>query len=308
MELTGIYTQLGILFLLMFFGYLLGKIGVLKEVNIQNFTSFIVKVATPALIIDGMLIPLSKEKVKLAVTILIISVGIYALTYILARVLSKLMSKNAADRSVYSFAIMFSNVGFMGYPVLGALFGEEAIFMAAIYNITFNVLLYTLGIHIIKSNTEEPTKFNLKSLMNPGTIASIIGFILFLMAIKLPTFVTGSIEAVAGLCTPLSMITIGAMLSALPFKKMFNNKSIYFLTFVRLIALPVMVLGILKYGLKIDNLMLVGIPTVIAGMPVAANTAMMIKEYGNESELASQCIFLSTLLSALTIPLLAQLL
>jgi predicted permease len=308
MELKGVYTQLGILFLLMFFGYILGKIKVITSAGIEAFSKFIVKVALPAIIISGMIIPLTPEKLYKATYILMLSVATYGLAYIVAIISSKLLVKDKSERGVYSFALVFSNAGFMGYPVLQAMFGKEAIFYAAVYNMTFNILLYTLGIKLLDTGKNEKNKFSLKFLINPGIIASIIGFILFMAQLPLPQFLTGAINYVGSLCTPLSMITIGAMLSSLPLKKMLTGIKVYEFSFIRLLVLPILTVILLKIVLRVDDPWLIAVPVIVAGMPVASNTAMMAKEYGNNPEIASQTILVSTLFSCITIPLLTYLL
>lgn len=308
MELTNVYNQLGILFTLMLFGYVLGKIKVLNEQIVGSFTSFIIKVTIPAMIINGMLIPLSREKLTQGAMAFAISLGFYLLTYIVATYIPKMLTKDRKVESAYSFAIMFSNVGFMGYPVLAAIFGNDAIFIASIYNISFNVLLYTVGVKLAKGSNEPKEAFSLKLLINPGTVASLVGLVLFITSPQLPEFLVGSIDAVGGLSTPLSMIAIGAMLSDLPIANIFGKVGIYILTSIRLLVLPIMVLVVLKFIFKIQDPMLVGIPVVIAGMPVASNAAMMLRQYDGDYQFASELILISTLFSGITIPILVQML
>lgn len=308
MELKGIYTQLGILFLLMFFGYILGKIKIITSTGIEAFSKLIVKVALPAIIISGMIIPLTPEKLYKAMYILILSIATYGLAYSVAVISSKLLVENKSERGIYSFALVFSNAGFMGYPVLEAMFGKEAIFYAAVYNMTFNILLFTLGIKLLDRGKNEKNKFHFKLLINPGIIASIIGFILFTTQLPLPKFLIGAINSAGSLCTPLSMITIGAMLSNLPLKKMLTGVKVYEFSFIRLAVLPILTLLLLKNVLRIEDAWLIAVPVIIAGMPVATNAAMMAQEYENNPEIASQTILVSTLFSCITIPLLTYVL
>lgn len=308
MELTQVYSQLGILFSLMFFGYVLGKINIITSAGIEAFSKLIVKVALPALIISAMMITITPEKFNRALYILLLSVATYGLAYSVAVIASKWLVKDKSERGVYSFAIVFSNAGFMGYPVLGAMFGQEVIFYAAVYNITFNILLYTLGIKLLQTGNNEKNKISYKLLINPGIIASLIGLILFFTQMPLPGFIKGAVEYVGTLTTPLSMITIGAMLSTLPLKTMFTRIKVYEFAFIRLIILPVLTLLLLRYILKVEDSWLIGIPVIVAGMPVASNTAMMAKEYGNNPDIASQTILISTVFSCVTIPLLTYLL
>ena len=304
MDLIDVYIQLGVLFLLMLIGYILGKIKFFTPQSNAIFSKFIVNVALPAVIISGMNMPLTKESVNRAIVILGLSIVIYALTFCVAWCISRTLTADERKRGVFSFMLMFSNCGFMGYPVLGALLGQEAIFYTAIYNISFNVLLYTLGIKLLQSGKNQSTGFDGKLLINPGVVASLLGILLFVTGVRLPEFISGTIESVGSVCTPLSMIVIGSMLSLLSLKKTFGDYKIYILAIVRLLVLPFIIFTFLKYILKIEDLWLITIPVIVAGMPVASNAAMMAETYKSDGELASQGILITTLLSCISIPLL----
>lgn len=304
MELTKVYIQLGILFILMLTGYLLGKLKFFTAENNATFSKFIVNVALPAVIISGMNMPLTKENMNRALTIFGLSFIVYTLTFIIAWFIPKGLTKNNQQRGVLSFMLMFSNCAFMGYPVLGALLGQEAIFYVAIYNICFNILVYTLGIKLLETGNNQSKSFDYKLLINPGIIASLIGLILFVSGIELPAFISGSIDAIGSICTPLSMIVIGSMLSLLSLKKMFGETKIYILAIVRLFLLPFIIFTLLKYILRIEDSWLIMIPVIVAGMPVASNAAMMAEAYESDAELASQGVLITTLLSCISIPLL----
>lgn len=307
MELTKVYIQLGILVVLMLLGYLLGKLKFFSAESNTIFSKFIVNVALPAVIISSMNVPLTKENMSRALTIFGLSFLVYAVTFVVAYFAPKWFGAPNKQRGILSFMLMFSNCAFMGYPVLGALLGDEAIFYVAIYNICFNILVFTLGIKLLQLGNNQSKSFDYGFLMNPGIIATLIGLVLFITGIPLPTFITGSIEAVAGICTPLSMIVIGSMLSLLPLKKMFGQKKLYILAIIRLFLLPFIIFTLLKYILRIEDSWLVMIPVIVAGMPVASNAAMMAETYESDAELASQGILITTLLSCISIPLLIYL-
>ncbi|PHV69820.1 malate permease [Sporanaerobium hydrogeniformans] len=306
MELQNVYIQLGILFLLLIFGYLLGKLQVITEEGTQEFSSFVIKVCMPALMISGMLIPATPEKLYRGMLLLGVATVSYALAVIVGTITAHFLTKDKAKKGIYSYVITFSNCGFMGIPVLQAIFGKEIIFYVVIHNIIFNVLVYTLGVKLLSGHLEGKKAFKLNALINPGTVASIVGLILFMLNLPLPRFVTGAVDAVGGLCTPLSMIVIGAMLSELPLSQMFNNNKAYILVAIRLIILPLLTLILIKYILRVEDLFLLSIPVIIAGMPVATNAGLMAKEYGSDALLASQLIFISTLFSCISIPLLTR--
>lgn len=304
MELNGVYTQLGILFCLMSIGYVLGKTKFFTEQSNAILSSFIVKVALPAVIISSMCMPLTKEVLQRALVMLGLSLLVYTIILIAAWVLPRFMTKDEKQQGILSFSIMFSNCAFMGFPVLGALLGNEAIFYVAIYNIIFNILVYTLGIKFLERGKNQKNTFDMKLLINPGIIASLVGLIIFFGKITLPSVILGAIDSVASICTPLSMLVIGAMLSGMSIKEMFGERKIYILSLIRLIFLPFMIFILTKYILKLQDDWLIIIPVVVAGMPVASNAAMMASAYESDAKFASQVVMITTLISCISIPIL----
>ena len=306
MGFTEVYNQIGILFFLIIVGYLLGRMKMIKEDMIKNLTNFILNIALPAMIIVGMMIPRTTEKLKESLFILIIAFCTYAGSFLIARIVTSIIKPPKTHKGIFEFSLIFSNVAFMGFPVINTIFGEEAIFYAAIYNLAFVALVYTLGIYLV-SVSEEKHEINVKTIFNTGFIASLIGYIIFALDIPVPLILRGSISLIGNTTTPISMIVIGAMLSNLPLKSMFNNWRIYIISTVRVFVLPLIVLIFLKYILAIDNIMIIGVAVIVAGMPVAANAALITQEYGSEPEVASQCVFISTIMSVISIPILSLL-
>ena len=306
MDFSTVYNQIAILFLLIIVGYILGKVKIITREMIQNLTNFILEIALPALMVSGMMIPRTPQKLKESVYILIIAFATYAGSFLIAKITTRIIKPPKAHKGIFEFALVFSNVGFMGFPVLATIFGEQAIFYVAVYNIAFAILAFTLGISLV-SMSEEKYKIDIKMIFNTGVIASLIGYTIFALAIPVPEVLKGVISLVGNTTTPISMVVIGGMLSTLPLSKMFNNWRIYIIAVVRLFVLPLIVFVIFNNILRIDNMMLVGVPVIITGMPVAANAALMVQEYGSEPEVASQCIFVSTLISVISIPVLSLL-
>lgn len=306
MNFANVYNQIMILFLLMVWGYVFTKLKLITREAVDSFTTFIINIAMPALIIGGMMIPKTPEKLKASGMILLISICVYAVTFIMAKIVAKLLRVDNSKRGVYEFALMFSNVGFMGFPVIESIFGKEAIFFTAIYNIPFNILLYTIGISMV-SVSDKKSRINIKAFINSGVIASIIGFAIFLLPVTVPKPIEGVVNLVGSITTPMSMIIIGSMLASLSIKNMFGNWKVYVVSIVRVLIWPLLMYIVFRFIFNIQETMFIGVPVIIAGMPVAANAAMMVQEYGNEPEVASQCIFMTTLASVLTIPLISML-
>jgi predicted permease len=208
--------------------------------------------------------------------------------------------KSDRNIGIYQYALIFSNVTFMGYPVVRAVLGEQGIFYTAIYNLPFNLLSFTLGVYLLSKGSKD-FKFSPKELINPSLISVFLGLLLFITGLRLPTFVNNSLDLLGSVTTPISMLVIGSMLSTSSAKECFMNKKLYILCFIRLIFLPVIIY--LAFMNRIEDSLIAAIPVVITSMPTAANTAIMANQYDADVTIASQCVFMTTLFSVITIPL-----
>lgn len=306
MDFSAVYNQIITLFLLIIVGYSLGKFKIITKDMIGSLTNFILSISMPALIIAGMIIPRTPEKLRDSIATLIIAFGIMIGSLLVAKIVVKIIKPPKAHKGIYEFSLIFSNVGFMGFPVIATIFGDEAIFYAVIYNIAFVMLVYTLGVSLVNTSDQEH-KITFRTFVNPGVIGSVIGYGLFALAIPVPEMIEDVVSMVGSTTTPLSMLVTGGMLSTLPLSEMFNNWRIYVISVIRVFVLPLIVFFIFRYILQIDHMLLIGVPVIITGMPVAANAALITQEYGSAPEVASQCIFISTILSIVSIPLLSLL-
>ena len=304
MDIKNVFTQVFILFILILVGYNATKKNLIDSSLTKKLSKLIMNIFLPCMIINSMQLEYSPTILKKVLLLILISLLIYAISFLIA-IIFKAISKSKNDIGVYQFAILFSNVGFMGYPIVEAILGKDAIFYAAIFNIPFNLLIMTLGVFVIcKENNNY--SFSFKSLINPVIISIFIGLSLFILNIKLPYIINRPIELLGNITTPLSMIVIGSMLCLSSISECVRNKKLYIVSFIRLILMPILIYFILK-GIVYDKL-LFSIPIVIVSMPVASNTAILSSEYNANDKLASQLVFMSTLFSILTIPIISSIL
>lgn len=304
MDIKNVFTQVFILFILILVGYIATKKNLIDSSLTKKLSKLIMNIFLPCMIINSMQLEYSPTILKKVLLLILISLLIYAISFLIA-IIFKAISKSKNDIGVYQFAILFSNVGFMGYPIVEAILGKDAIFYAAIFNIPFNLLIMTLGVFVIcKENNNY--SFYFKSLINPVIISIFIGLSLFILNIKLPYIINRPIELLGNITTPLSMIVIGSMLCLSSISECVRNKKLYIVSFIRLILMPILIYFILK-GIVYDKL-LFSIPIVIVSMPVASNTAILSSEYNANDKLASQLVFMSTLFSIVTIPIISSIL
>ena len=304
MDIKNVFTQVFILFILILVGYIATKKNLIDSSLTKKLSKLIMNIFLPCMIINSMQLEYSPTILKKVLLLILISLLIYAISFLIA-IIFKAISKSKNDIGVYQFAILFSNVGFMGYPIVEAILGKDAIFYAAIFNIPFNLLIMTLGVFVIcKENNNY--SFYFKSLINPVIISIFIGLSLFILNIKLPYIINRPIELLGNITTPLSMIVIGSMLCLSSISECVRNKKLYIVSFIRLILMPILIYFIIK-GI-VDDKLLFTIPIVISSMPVASNTAILSSEYNANEKIASQLVFVSTLFSIITIPIIAGIL
>ena len=241
-----------------------------------------------------------------SLTMLLASSAIYAVTLVLGYFIPLLMRRLSPEsRGVHRFGMSFSNVGFMGFPVAKAYLGAESLFDVSMYNIPFQVLAFSVGVWFIAPKQEGASKRSYsKLLLNPAILSAVLGFGLFILKIKLPAFAFSFLTIVGDMTTPLAMMIIGGILSQNSLKEAVANLYNWITCAYRLIVFPLALYGVLS----LFGFASLSVPVLIGAMPVAANTSMLAEVYGGDSKTASSLVFLSTILSAVTIPLLAWLL
>ena len=196
---------------------------------------------------------------------------------------------------------IFSNIGFMGFPVISALYGNEALLYASVFLIPFNILIYTYGILALKSNDGEKEKLDLKKVLNIGVFSCFISIILSFVQLPIPSFVKTTVSMLSDLTAPLSMMVIGASMATIDIKKLFTDIRLLLFSVLKLVIVPVAGLFLLK--LFIRDQMLLGVCMVMLATPVASMTAMLSQQYDGDYELASRGVALTTILSVATMPL-----
>ena len=294
-----------VLLLCMTIDFLAGRLKLLDETACQRFSALLVNVTNPAMILYSVMegeITLTTMQVLL---ILVISIAAHGAMYVIARLTPRLLRLPAKEWGIYQFMIMFGNVGFMGFPVVRAMFGPQAVFYAAVFTLPFNMLTYTLGVKWV-SQDGKAGKFNWKLLVGPNVIASLITFGLYLIRIRLPGPIVTVTGMLADVTTPLAMLIIGSSLARMDVKSVLLDGKIYGMCAIRLLLFP-MLLWFVVSRFQTDPLIL-GLVVVEAAMPVATAATMLCVSYNGREETASKGVFVSTILSMVTIPFLMWLL
>lgn len=250
----------------------------------------------------------------------------YAVLLLVAQVLPKLLKVERESRGTYKAMTVFSNIGFMGFPVIAALYGNGALLYAALFTIPYNVLIYTYGVSAMSSQTagdkgksalaedegngqkeEKGFRMNLLlgRILNVGVIACIMTIIIYLCQIPVPGMLADTITHLSNLTAPLSMMVIGASLATINLKKLFTDVKLLIFSVIKLLVIPIA--GMLIIRQFVDNEVICGVCMVMLATPVGSMTAMLAQQYDGDYEMASKGVALTTILSVATIPLVSML-
>ncbi len=291
------------LFIIMIVGFGAYKLKFMDRDFSKKLSNFVVCVGTPFLVLGGLLGTENKSIDKLKDGMLIVLTGfcIYAFSA-LAAFLSTRAIKSKAERGIGEFALVFANTGFMGFPVLKALFGEEmGGFYGSFYLIAFNTMVWTYGIYIISKNSDTVKIKPLNIILNYGTVPCVLGVMLYMLPWQLPTVVTDAFKMVGDVTIPCSMFIIGGVIATIPFKKVFSDWKIYVLLAIKLLAMPLLAAFITSL-LPIDEFYVYFV-AIMTALPCASNTVMYAEKYDIAPEFGAKLTGLSTILSVISVPL-----
>ena len=223
MDINVIIGQMVVLFVLMGLGFLLYRVNILDLNTNSKLTSLVLSVTTPCMVLNSVLCTEKYSDSKTIFTILGIAVITYVITPFIGLFINKLLHVPSNQTGLYVFMTVFSNIGFIGYPIMKAIFGNDSVFHTSLFGMVFNIMLFTLGVYLIGIGQQGNNKLNFKNLITPGVICSFLALILYLMHIRAPKIVTDFTGMVGDMTTPLAMIIIGVTLGAMNIKKVFNE-------------------------------------------------------------------------------------
>ncbi|MBQ1193032.1 MAG: AEC family transporter [Lachnospiraceae bacterium] len=294
------------LFIMIFLGYILFKTNVFDKNFNQKLTKFLLHIALPALIINSVLEQSVKPAAETVKITFFVGIAIYLILPVIGLIVAKLIRADIKKQGLYAFMMTFSNVGFMGFPVIDAIYGSTAVFYTAIINIVFNIAAFTVGVLLLRYGGGANSKINLLKLFTPGIIFSILAVFIYVFDIRFPAIVEKTIGSIGNTTTPLAMLLMGSTLATMPLRQIFNEGKVYLFSIIKQIVIPIILFPTVKYF--VHDELLFGVVIILLMMPIATNAIMFAIEYNSDEKLAAKAVFLSTLMSLVTIPLIIFLL
>lgn len=305
MNFTIVLNQALILFIILIIGFVAGKTGIIADGASKKLSELLLHVTSPMLVLSSFFFEYSAEKMRNALLVLSLGSCFYLLCIFLSGILYR--KYDSKVKPILRFTAVFSNCGFMGLPMMKALYGDDGVFLGSFYVVAFNLFVWTFGLAMFsevkgKAGIRHSLK---KALLSPALISVYVGVVIFVFQIPVPGFVQQGVKYVGDMTLPLSMLIIGALISTAKLSSLLNDFKVYYASAVRLIMFPLIAYAIFHF---------IGTPKIVtsvivtaAAMPIAANTTIFAEMFDKDSVFASKAVTLSTMLSIITAPLIVSL-
>lgn len=292
------------LFLMIFMGYLIVKTGLVRDDDSKVLSKIILYLIVPCVIINAFQVDYTTDTVKGLLIAFAASVMTQVILLVVISVAGKLLHLNEVEvASVY-----YSNSGNLIVPIVTFILGQEWVLYGCVF---MSVQLVFLWTHCKKIISREASYDWKKIILNINMISIFIGVILFFTGIRLPEIIRNTLASVGTMIGPASMIVTGMLFAGMNLKQIFANKRVYFITFLRLIAVPLIALVLIKlsnlasFSADGNKIMLIVFLAIIT--PSASTVTQMCQVYGNDSRYASAINVMTTLLSIITMPVMVML-
>ena len=299
------------LFAIVVVGYIADKWGYMGGTFDKKLSKVVIDITCPALILSSAMTGELPDR-RYILPLLGISVLTYLLLTGVALLLPRFLTKKKDDEGVIGFAMMFGNVGFMGYPIVASIFGHEAVFYAAVLNVVNTFTVFTIGTMLIVGKNQESTveekemsrkKMLRKVLYSTPMLSAYLTMLIVALEIKdIPEFISQPLTMIGNITVPAALLIIGSSMSQLPLRALLGNGTIYATTLMRLAILPVGIHYLMT--LLGFSSFVVGINTVVIAMPVATYGTILCLRHGKDTTLITEVTFITTLLAIISIPLL----
>lgn len=302
MSLDIVINQILVLFFIILVGYSARKKDLISEEVNKGLSRIMMDITLPALIVYNIIsVELTTELLNNLILLTVITFISYLFVLVLANIITNKITNDPHRQTIFKALLIFANIGYMGLPVLNAIYPSRGILYGIINNIIFNIILWTYGVYIfIQQDNPSSKGIKLNKILSNGLLAVILGFILLGLNIQLGP-IKDALNSLGGMTFPLSMLIIGSSLTNVKLSNIIKDKHIYYLSLLKLIIIPITGLFILNQFNIPDILR--NISVLLLAMPAGAIGVILAEQYNGDYKFASEGVFITTLCSIVTIPL-----
>ena len=299
MTFFTVFFQMLALLLMIGAGYFAAKKGMMDEHTNNQMSDMIVNIFNPLLVLASAansVGQISLEAMKLAG---LIAIGMFVVFILAGMVLSPFLEKDREQRKIVQLMFVFSNVGFIGIPVISGIFGVQYVVYVSEFMLVYTFVFYTYGIALMEGKFSAAS---LRSVINPGTVSGLLALAIIVFEVQLPEFLQTAVTYLGNVTSPMALMAVGFALAGSDLRKIFGQPRLYVFSIMKLLVLPLMMLPLLRQVLGDTDLL--GVCMVMFGMPVGNMPLILGNQRGMDVTACSAAIILSTVLCVLTVPVL----
>ena len=310
MNASALALEMLVMFLLMLLGYYAYRRNLVNDHSVKAVSKLVTNLCAPGMVLSAAIGREGRLDPAVFGGALGISLAIYGLLIVSGLLICLLLRVPKEERYVYHLPTVFGNIGFIGYPVCLAVLGSDSLIYAAVCNLVYNLLIYTYGRQMLarvaglKADTGEKRGLweTVRPMINVGTLSSIVALVIYLTDPPVPEVLADTLSYAGNATVFLSMLVVGCSLAASPLKELiFGDRKIYLYLVLRMLALPILLVLLLK--LFVQDALLLGTMAVLVSLPAGSMPLMFCHEIGLEGRELSRVIILSTAVCVVTIPL-----
>jgi len=307
MDIFVIIQQMLVLLAMMLVGFIIFRIKWLDDNACAKMSKIVVNVLNPCLMVNGVLGKEAGLEGSMLFQTVVLVIVYYGGLVLLSGPVASLLRTKKGHHNLYKLMMVFSNVGFMGIPVISSIFGKESMLLIAFYNLGYNLLFYTYGVYLAaesseaESNTKAVKGGQWKKLLNPGVAACVLAIAIFASGAAMPESVCTFFDYVGNAAVPLSMILIGASVAQGGKREFFLDKRAYAFAAIKMLVIPIA--AALLFRLLPWPAMVEGVFILMLAMPVGSTAVMLASDSGADAIECTKGCIITTLLSVITIPI-----
>lgn len=302
--MSVVATSVFLLFSLIVLGFILGKKEIVHKESIPDFSALVLQVTMPVTVFCSIIDQDRSQLVSYGVQTFASIIVLHLCALVVGLILVRLVKVDIQDMGVWIYSMLFSNNGFMGIPLALSVFSGKGMFLMALGNVVGNFLIFSVGIKILTWKYPIKEKLSVrKMVLNNINIAVVLGLLVCILQIPIPDVLGQLLTYLSNITSGLSMLVVGLSISRLPVKAVFQDKKMLLLTLCRLIIFPLLMLGLLRaLPIQLDET-LQNVLILTAALPVSSAQSMITEQYGTNTAAAGRSVFMTTLFSVITVPL-----
>lgn len=299
MTFFTVFFQMLALLIMIGTGYFAAKTDMLDEHTNNQMSGMIVNIFNPLLVLASSANAVGQIPLDTIAVVGLIAVGMFIIFIAVGMVLSPFFEKDKEQRKIYQLMFVFSNVGFIGIPVISSILGAEYVVYVSEFMLVYTFVFYTYGIALMEGRFSAAS---FKSMLNPGTIFGLAAMAVIIFEIQMPEFLKTAVTYLGNVTSPVALMAVGFALANSDLKKVFGQPGLYVFSVLKLLILPLLMLPLLKLVTKDEAL--IPVCMVMFGMPIGNMPLILGNQKGMDVTSCSAAIILTTVLCVFTVPVL----